>query len=221
LDKSAVRAAANSCLQRHLGQDRKGPWGFKTCGAMFCLPLYQEVFPNARYIYLVRDGRDVTISGGGGLYLANPTSRYHDWNYFKIITFGISNDVNACPFGFPAIPTPDDAVMRNKYWIQARSWCEHVRMMERLEQDGTAASPMFTLRYEDLCTNPVGSLEALFAFLGLPLSDEVRQAATKMVYAKSVGRWKNYRQHVVDCDEDMEAVFASMEPELKRLGYEV
>jgi hypothetical protein len=111
--------------------------------------------------------------------------------------------------------------MRNKYWIQARSWREHVRMMEQLEREGRAADPMFTLRYEDLCTNPVGSLEELFAFLQLPLSDEVRQAASEMVYAKSVGRWKNYRQHLVDCEEDMAAVFASMAPELERLGYEV
>lgn len=221
VDETAVRAAAGQCIKRHLGDRRRGPWGFKTCGAMFCLPLYQEVFPNARYIYLVRDGRDVTISGGGGLYLANPVSRYQDWEYFKVITFGITNDLEACPFEFPAVPRPNDVVMRNKYWIQARCWREHVRMMEYLERTDQAAGPTFTLRYEDFCTNPVGSLEGLFAFLQVSLSDEVRQAASEMVYAKSVGRWRNYRRHVVDCEEDMEAVFASMEPELGRLGYEV
>jgi len=218
-ERPAVHAAAGRCLERHLAGDRKGPWGFKTCGAMFCLSLYREVFPNAKYIYLVRDGRDVTISGGGILYLTNPISRERDWEYFKVITFGLSNDVHTCPFEFPAAPSPDDVVMRNKYWIQAKCWREHVRMMERLAQEGELTIPLFTLRYEDLCTDPVGSLEAMFAFLELPLAPEVCQAATTMVHANSVGRWKYYRQHVGDCGEDMEAVFASMGPELKRLGY--
>jgi hypothetical protein len=37
-------------------------WGDKSIGNAMCLPLIDELFPAARYIVLIRDGRDVAVS---------------------------------------------------------------------------------------------------------------------------------------------------------------
>lgn len=208
------------CLRRHLGCFAGGRWGFKTCLAAFSHPLYSFIFPRAKYIYLIRDGRDVILSGNGILYLTNPSSRSAHWDYFKIITFGISNDIAAAPFPFPAFPEPDDDVMQNRFWIQAKSWREHVLMMEHLKASGQMSENIYTLRYEDLCREPAAALRALFEFLDIGFTDDVKDFAMQFFHTESIGRWKQYSNYIDNVQEDMNTVFESMKPELEKLGYE-
>jgi len=221
IDERAVTKVALECLRRHLGSYGNGRWLFKTCAGMFCHPLYRYVFPRAKYIYLIRDGRDLILSGGGFFHLTRPLSRFQHWDYFKIITFGISDDLHTCPFRFPEKPRKNDEVMRNRFWIQAKSWREHARMVEYLRETGQLSPDVYTVRYEELCRNPIPVLEQLFRFLELDLTTEVKELATQILHTKSIGRWKQYERYIDDCDEDMEEVFASMKPELELLGYRV
>jgi hypothetical protein len=219
LDQALVTPATLECLNRHLRSYTGGNWGFKTCAGMFAHPLYRAVFPEAKYIYLIRDGRDVILSGNGFFHLTHPFSRYRHWEYFKLITFGISNDIDSCPFDFPEEPWGSDPVMQNRFWIQAKSWREHVRMVEHLKKAGKLSPNVHTVRYEHLCENPVSVLKQLFAFLEIELAEEVKNFATKMLHTESIGRWRRYSKYISDCNEDMESVFESMEPELELLGY--
>lgn len=214
-----VAAVAFECLRRHLGPYPSGLWGFKTCAGMFCHSLYQYVFPRAKYIYLVRDGRDVVLSDDGYFHLTHPFSRQSHWEYFKILTFGISDDVKSCPFPFPAKPHKNDKVMQHRFWVQAKSWREHVCMVEHLRNAGRLSPDVYTIRYEELCSDPVPVLEQLFSFLDIKLTAEVIEFAGQTLHTKSVDRWKQYKKYVTECDEDMDAVFGSMEPELDLLGY--
>ena len=161
--KQEVMAAASRCLARHMVGYNGGPWGIKTCAGMFSYPMWNMVFPKAKYIYLTRDGRDVIRSGNGYFHMSNPSSREKDWEYFKIITFGISNDMNKCPFVMPDGPRKNDGVMRNRFWIQAKSWLEHKKMFNRIESDN-----IFHLKYEDICRKPNKALQGMFNFLGMP-----------------------------------------------------
>jgi hypothetical protein len=220
VDGRAAVLIALECLRRHWGDSyRGGRWGFKTCAGMFAHPLYRYVFPRAKYIYLLRDGRDIILSGNGFFHLTHPFSRYQHWDYFKMITFGLTGDAGGCPFDLPERPSRNDAFMRNRFWVQARSWREHVRMVEHLREENLLSPDVHTLRYEDLCQDPVSVLGPLFRFLDLELTDEVKDFAHQYLHARSIGKWKHYERHVADCDEEMEAVFASMEPELRSLGY--
>ena len=38
------------------------PWGWKLCETTYILPLIDFLFPNAKYIHLIRDGRDVAFN---------------------------------------------------------------------------------------------------------------------------------------------------------------
>ena len=219
IDEQTVTAVGLECLRRHLGSYVGGPWGFKTCAGMFCHSLYQYLFPRAKYVYLIRDGRDVILSGNGLFHLAKPESRRQHWEFFKIITFGISDDVHACPFKFPEKPHRNDKVIQNRFWIQAKSWREHVRMVEHLRKTGQLSPNVHTIRYEELCRAPIPILERLFCFLEIELTTDAKEWALQSLHTASIGRWKRYEQHVNNCDENMQAVFASMEPELELLGY--
>ena len=219
VDEKTISMVALACLQRHLGAGVSGTWGFKTCAGMFAHSLYRYVFPRAKYIYLVRDGRDVILSGDGYFHLTHPFSRHQHWEYFKILTFGISGDIDTCPFDFPIQPQANDLVMQNRFWIQAKSWREHVRMMEYLRATDQLSAHVHTVRYETLCNDPAPVLAQLFDFLELEFTAEIEDFASKTLHTRSVGRWKQYRKHISECRENIDAVFASMDPELQILGY--
>lgn len=218
-DEQTVTAVGLECLRRHLIGYPGGPWGFKTCAGMFSHSLYRYLFPRAKYIYLIRDGRDVILSGNGYYHLTKPESSRQHWEYFKILTFGISDDIQACPFSFPEEAGKDELVLRHRFWIQAKSWREHVRMVEQMKERGQLSPQVHTIRYEELCRDPIPILTQLFRFLEVELSPEAEAWALESLHTKSIGRWKRHNQYVSDCYEDMEAIFASMEPELELLGY--
>jgi Sulfotransferase domain len=222
LQPTLVASVGLECLEHHLAGYRGGPWGFKTCAGVFSHSLYKYLFSQARYIRMVRDGRDVVLSGNGRLYLTGgDLGRRTHWDYFKIITFGISDDTEACPFEFPRGPDHAEELIRHRFWMQAKCWREHVRMDNHLEECGELLPRVYTVRYEDLCADPVRVLEGLFEFLELTLTTTVKEFARSFVRADAVGRWRDYGRFVTDCDEDMERVFDSMKPELQLLGYEV
>lgn len=56
---SGVLDAIFELFAKHLGMDR---WGDKTPSYIDHLDVIHELFPNAKYVHLVRDGRDVALS---------------------------------------------------------------------------------------------------------------------------------------------------------------
>ena len=92
-------------------------------------------------------------------------------------------------------------------------------MVEVLRDTGQLSPEVHTVRYEELCRDPIPVLGDLFQFLDLELNAEAKDFATQLFHTKSIGRWNHYKQYVTDTREDMEAVFAAMQPELESLGY--
>lgn len=208
-----VFKVAEKCKKKHLTRYNGGKWGFKVCNGMFAYPLYNAVFPKAKYIYMVRDGRDAILSTEGYFYMTNPNSRKQHWDFFNIITFGISNDKNKAPFSIPKKPSSNnDSVMKNRYWIQAKCWSEHVRMMQSL-----SLSNVFKLLYEDMCTHPVLTMKEMFDYLELDFTDRIEEHIKKFFYKSSLGKWKKFNY----TGENMGKIFHSMAPELQYEGYKV
>jgi len=60
---AAVQDLLAEALEAHLALHPRGaPWGWKLCETTFMLPLLAPIFPGARFIHLIRDGRDVAFA---------------------------------------------------------------------------------------------------------------------------------------------------------------
>ncbi len=136
-----------------------------------------RLFPDADFIHIIRDGRDVVAS-----------LLTMDWKDART--------------GAPMAMTQDPATA-------AATWTHHVTA--GLEAK-TAGIRVFELHYEELIADPRAILEALFAFLDEPWSDDplafhlgdqirtgiaessVEQIA-KPLYRQSVGRWRRDLSH--------------------------
>ena len=59
----ALPRLARDVVERHLqGRPEGRAWGWKLCETGYILPVVDFLFPEARYIHLIRDGRDVAFS---------------------------------------------------------------------------------------------------------------------------------------------------------------
>ncbi len=183
----------------------------KTPRNSFILPFLYETFPDARFIHIIRDGRDASISlaerpwyrndmkGSGakepGGYPFGPKARF--WvEADRIEEFETTNDVHRC------------------MWL----WRRYLEgALEGSSQLPT--NQYYELRYEDLVTNPQEECECLLDFLEInnPQSrSKFCEIVVKKAKVDSIGRWK------VKLSEDQ---LKQLEPEagswLKKLGYSV
>jgi hypothetical protein len=62
-DDPVLPRLARDAVERHLqGYPGGRAWGWKLCETGYILPIVDFLFPQARYIHLIRDGRDVAFS---------------------------------------------------------------------------------------------------------------------------------------------------------------
>lgn len=136
-------------------------WGWKHPRSIYLLPLLARIHPNLRYVHVVRDGRDMALS-----------SNQQQLKAFYKHLYGRS------------LPTNKQA--------------EHlasIAMWQKVNVEATRfASQHFgkryaVLRYEDFCSTPEASAEALFTRLGL--SEAYQPGIARGVEAPaSIGRHK-------------------------------
>ena len=129
------------------------PWGWKDPRTTFTLPLWLEVFPEARVIHLVRHGADVAKSLLVRRYksLQFSKERYTKLSWIYRLIGKRS--------GFS-----DSVVCRTPY-VALDLWDKYVERAEKAVV-GLGKNAM-TLRYEDLVMNPQDHLAAVFDFCGL------------------------------------------------------
>lgn len=107
------------------------------------IPLLKQIFPNAKYIHLVRDGRAVAYS----------LLRVAWWNDHVLYWTG---------------KTPQQMVAQgaNPLELAARNWVEEMHSLER----GIALieeSKLLEVRYDELLQDPHGQLQRILHFMGV------------------------------------------------------
>ena len=147
---SGVLDAVFMQLATHLGTTR---WGDKSPEYIHDLSILRQLFPNAQFVHMVRDGRDVAMSS------------------IKEPVFSINNIYTA-----------------------AKEWRKNIQLArDFLEQ---LPPEQFTeIRYEDLLTNPVETLELLLEFSGIKDSDgavreHIRTHIHEDIKANNFNKWK-------------------------------
>jgi hypothetical protein len=191
-----LSARALDAFNAHLADRPPGQrWGWKLPETTHVMPVMARLFPEARCIHLVRDGRDVAFSP----FLA-PKAPFWRKIYF--------NDDRI--YSWRGHPMTQRAYRNHGHLFNAARWVNSVTL-------GRAHGAMLgerylEVRYEALVADPVAEMNRLAAFLGvegLNPDDELLE-----VRPQSVGKWRNQPAR------QLAEIRAIMEPTLGAFGYE-
>lgn len=115
---------------------RQRPWGFKNPRCMLILPVLHDLFPELKFVHVIRDGRDISL---GNAFVA--TNRY----------------VNAFLEDHERSLPPEQKMML--FWGRSNQ-----RAMEYGTQ--MLGDNYKLMRWEDLCRDPLPHADALIRFAG-------------------------------------------------------
>ncbi len=155
------------------------------------IPLLVEVFPEARFVALIRDGRAVAAS----------LSKVDWWDDNYVWWFG-------------GTPRQWRAEGGDPWEICARNWVEELAAIE----DGLRLVPMdhvLRLRYEDLVVDPVATLLGVADFIGVSRDQRWRTALGKLEFPDRSDRWREG----LDAST-VERINAIQETQLVQHGYQ-
>ncbi|MEU8249599.1 sulfotransferase [Nonomuraea sp. NPDC048916] len=167
---------------------------------LYSAPVLDQAFPDAQFVQLIRDGRDVVAD-----MLADPVCLA----WFKPVMLAQHTEF---PNDFLGV-NRDEHVERWKTMPAAGKsalrWRSAVRLSATLRQE-LPAGRLLTLRYEDLVHKPAESVAALTEFL----ETRVSKVALYGTRAPEVGCWRTRLRPA-----DLELVEKVARQELTRLGY--
>jgi hypothetical protein len=197
---------ARSAFDRHLtGYDRasRAPWGWKLCESLYALPVLDFLFPSARFVHLVRDGRDVAFSDHKG-----PTEAFWRKVYFD-------SDGMRTWRGMPLDP---GWYRRRSHVFNALHWANSVRV-------GRAYGMMLReryleIRYEDLCRDFAATAGRVLRFVGAPAADEAIGRMGPSVRTTSIGKHRSRSDRalaeVVEIEKPLLLAFGYLEADPER-----
>jgi hypothetical protein len=154
------------------------------------IPLLHRIFPDARFVVLIRDGRAV----------ADSLARVDWWESNHVWWYG----------GTPAAWQAEGG---DPWEMCARNWVEEIRAIE----EGLRTVPdaqVMRLRYEDLVASSTEAFERVASFVGLPDEAAWRRSLAALPISDKNEGWRARLDPTV-----VERITAHQLPELQRYGY--
>jgi len=176
-DRIRRRAGAQAFLSKRTANNRR-------------IGYLAAAFPDARYVHLVRDGREVTQS----------LATVEWWDGHRVWWDGRT-------------PLEIEKSGEPRLSVCARNW---VRELEELRVQLAPIDPgrVLTLRYEDLLAEPVHRLEEVLRFLGITSTPAYRSAVASLNLHPMRAKWgSQWDPQQLDC------VLREAHPMLRELGY--
>lgn len=155
------------------------------------VPQLNNAFPAARYIQLIRDGRDV----------AHSLSQVDWWENHTVWWDGRT-------------AAEMEAAGEERLRICARNWVKEIEeldsALERIAKD-----KQLEIRYESFLASPVEELEKIIDFLGLSFTSEYRDSLISLNLRPRPNAWsKRWSKN------ELSSVLSEAGPLLNRLGYQ-
>jgi len=176
-------------MRIHLDGDLR--FAEKTPRNCWIVRFLRNSFPDAQFVHIVRDGRDVAVS-----LLQKPWVRR--------------------PYGRFWVPADSRAAYEAASDLERCIWAWRAFTEQAItDTEGLPSTQYHELRYEALATVPRETMEPLLDFLGIddPASRGRAIDASRDARPDSIGRWRQ-----LDTDA-VAAMRATAEPLLRRLGY--
>ena len=186
----------------------------------------QAVYPEARFIHLIRDGRAVVESSyrqwqapTDKEYLLKKL-RYFPWTNYRYAIWYLTNmlkgrfasDRGQHIWGPRYSGIEQDLKHESLETVCARQWRKCVESSQKQTAD-LGADRILEIRYEDFVSSPDSLLEAC-RFLGIVDNKPVVEAYRQRVTAENLDKWKGRVN-----DIDFTAVMQEITPLLRQLGY--
>lgn len=185
VEKDLVRFQnAVSRYYEQLGRPRL--WGWKFPETYLVGAYVARTFPRARYIHIVRDGRDLAFKR----HLTDDPKRALGKKLLGHI-------------GSLAVP---------HYLQAARSWAFQVDHFDELRA-AFSDGQVLDIKFEDMCLQPVESMQSVCDFLNLPMTDMCRDYLSRHLNVAKVAQYRNENAR------DIAAIEAAIGAALTRYRY--
>lgn len=197
----------------------------KTCANTLRAGFVDAVLPEARFVVLVRDGRDVTVSAAERWtapldlrYAARKAAYVPGRDLAPYLWAALRNRVHqrADPDRRLGAWGPRVAGAPHAAGLHERCAHQWRRCAERTESElaGIDPSRVRRVRYERLVAEPRRELGELAAWLGAPAREQDCAAAAAAIRDRSVGRWRSALDPAA-----LARLEPILRPALERLGY--
>lgn len=201
----------------------------KTCANTLRVPFVDTVCPDAKYIQIVRDGRDVVSSAakrwGANLDIPYLLSKARFVPVFDMPFYGLrymGHRLSKLRSGENRLPTwgpiyngmKDDLLSDSVELVCAKQWVNCVEKSRK----SLSQLPMdkhYCIKYEEFVSHPEEAVSALVNFLEVKVDKAAVSESIKSVRVSSVGIGKN----VLECSSNS-SVLDTLRPMNKHLGYE-
>ena len=224
-----VSAFIQSAFDKQQATDSQATVIEKTCANSLRVGFVHEIFPAARFIHIVRDGRDVAASAMDRWtadldipYLAAkarfvPPSDlpYYASRYIGSRAAKIRSDEDRLSWWGPKFVGMEDLTPETPLIeVAARQWERCVSLaIEQLAE--IPSSQVINVEYKDLAQDPKGTLKRITDSLGEPVQDTALTIAANTIHGGSVGKWKT-----VLTAEDLKSLNPIVAPALALIGLE-
>lgn len=204
----------------------------KSCANSLRLPFINKIFPQARYIYIHRDGRD-TVASAKKRWNASFDLQYTlkkvkyvplmDIPYYAL-KFGktrfkqlMSKDKT---LGFWGVRLPDMQTLLENNSLEevcAHQWNTCVERSNEFFTQPENQNKVITINYQEFVEQPASQLKEILNFMNVPLPEE--QEITKLVSGVRQSSLGKYKKELTE--SEIKQVEKIMKPGLRALQYNI
>jgi Sulfotransferase family len=200
----------------------------KTCANSMRVRFVRRVIPEAKFIFIVRDGRDVIASAmerwTASLdipyiikkmwYVPISDLPHYGVRYLRNRIHKLFSSQKALALWGPRFEGMDELVgSKSLSEVCAIQWVACVNKAER-DLNDAADGRFYKLRYEDFVKNPGVELRYISDFLNVDVTEEELSRIVERVHSQSVGTWKTALDK-----NTQETIYPIIRGALGRFGY--
>jgi hypothetical protein len=156
------------------------------------IQILSQVFPDARFVNLVRDGREVAASLG-----------HVDWWNDHVMWWDRDRRT----------PAQAAAQGESMAFLCAKNWVEEIRVI-RSGLESVNPQQILNVRYENLVSEPVREMTKVLSFLGLWPQRDYEQALERLKFPYRPRKWAGFWN-----PQDYNVVLDTQRSELEQLQY--